>query len=367
MTLLIVFLLGTLLISFLCSLLESTLMSTPVSYITMMKEKGDKAAEVFMKHKLDIDRPIAAILSLNTIANTIGAAGVGRQATLLFGSAWFGAISALTTILILVFSEIVPKTLGTSYWKKFMGFSARTISALIFLMFPIVALIRLISKLMTKDGEETSVSRDEVTAMANIGTLEGVIEPEENKVIQNIMKLDNVLAYDAMTPRIVAVTAQENMTLKNFYKNENYLHYSRIPVYSDSPEYITGYILLSDALEGLADDKFDTRLVEMKRPISFFRDEDSLSTIWEDLLKKKEQIGLIIDEYGCFQGILTLEDIIETILGLEIIDENDQAIDMQQYAKERWQKRQKRFKANIVLPDDPVRTEEDGKKRGSGA
>ena len=141
------------------------------------------------------------------------------------------------------------------------------------------------------------------------------------------------------------------MTLKNFYKNDAYLHFSRIPVYADSPEYITGYILLSDALEGLADDEFDKRLVELKRPISFFKEEDSCGHIWEELLKKHEQIALIIDEYGCFQGILTLEDIIETILGLEIIDENDQAIDMQQFARERWERRQKRFRP-IVLPKE---------------
>jgi CBS domain containing-hemolysin-like protein len=165
------------------------------------------------------------------------------------------------------------------------------------------------------------------------------------------MKLDNVQACDAMTPMIVAMTAQENMTLKNFYKNEQYLHYSRIPVYADSPEYITGYILLSDALEGLADDEFDKRLKELKRPISFFHEEDSLSNVWDGLLKNHEQIALIIDEYGCFQGIVTLEDIIETILGLEIIDENDQAIDMQQFAKERWERRQKRFRT-INLPKE---------------
>ena len=187
--------------------------------------------------------------------------------------------------------------------------------------------------------------------MANIGAEEGVIDSDENKVIQNIMKLDNVKACDVMTPRIVAMTAQENMSLKNFYKNETYLHFSRIPVYGDSPEYITGYILLSDALEGLADDEFDKRLVELKRPISFFTEEDSCGHIWEELLKKHEQIGLIIDEYGCFQGIITLEDIIETILGLEIIDENDQATDMQQFARERWERRQKRFRT-IVLPKE---------------
>ena len=351
MALLIFYMLGTLGVSFLCSLLESVLMSTPISYITMRKEQGYRPAEKFLKFKSDPDRPLAAILSLNTIANTLGAAAVGRQATILFGSTWFGIISAMTTLLVLVFSEIVPKTIGTSYWKNLMGFVTSAISFLSVLMWPLVIMIRLITNLMTKDEDEATVSREEVTAMANIGAEEGVIDSNENKVIQNIMKLDNVKACDVMTPKIVAMTAQENMSLKNFYKNDTYLHFSRIPVYGDSPEYITGYILLSDALEGLADDEFDKRLVELKRPISFFTEEDSCGHIWEELLKKHEQIGLIIDEYGCFQGIITLEDIIETILGLEIIDENDQATDMQQFARERWERRQKRFRT-IVLPKE---------------
>lgn len=326
-------------------------MSTPLSFITMKKEQGSRVADKFLSFKTDTDKPLAAILSLNTIANTIGAAGVGRQATILFGSAWFGVISAITTLLILVFSEIVPKTIGTSYYKHLMGFTSRCISVLIILMYPLVLLIGVIGRWITPEDNEASVSREEVAAMANIGEEEGVLDKSENKVIQNIMKLDNVQACDAMTPRIVALTAQENMTLKNFYKNDTYLHFSRIPVYADSPEYITGYILLSDALEGLADDEFEKRLKELKRPISFFHEEDALSTIWEELLKKHEQMALIIDDYGCFQGIVTLEDIIETILGLEIIDENDQAIDMQQYARERWERRQKRFKP-IVIPED---------------
>ncbi len=351
MALLIIFLLGTLLISFLCSILESVLMSTPISFITMKKEQGYKPADKFMEFKTDTEKPLAAILSLNTIANTIGAAGVGRQATILFGSAWFGIISAITTLLILIFAEIVPKTIGTSSWKNMMGFATRTISFLIVILYPLVLLVGAVSRMMSKDEEEATVSREEVTAMANIGVEEGVIDSDENKVIQNIMKLDNVQAYEAMTPRIVATTAQENMTLKNFYKNDQYLHYSRIPVYADSPEYITGYILLSDALEGLADDEFDKRLKEFKRPISFFHEEDSLSSVWEELLRKHESMALIIDEYGCFQGIVTLEDIIETILGLEIIDENDEATDMQQFARERWERRQKRFK-RINLPND---------------
>jgi len=352
MVALIITLLLTLLISFLCSILEAVLMSTPLSYVSMLEDQGVKSATKFKKYKTNMDKPIAAILSLNTIANTIGSAIIGKQAAALFNSTGFGIMSALTTLLILVFSEITPKTIGTTRWRSLTGFAVRAINVIIILMYPFVILIQFVQKLFKGNEEESTVSREEVTAMANMGEEEGVIEENENKVIQNIMKLDNVMAYEAMTPRIVAATAQENMTLKTFYKNDNYLHYSRIPLWSDSPEYITGYILLSDALEGLADDNFDTRLKELKRPISLFDEEESLSDVWEKLLKNREQMGVVIDEYGCFQGIITLEDIIETILGLEIIDENDAATDMQQYARERWEKRQKRYQTNIVLPKD---------------
>ncbi|MCR5710314.1 MAG: CNNM domain-containing protein [Bacteroidales bacterium] len=349
-TILLLFLLGAMAISFLCSILESVLMSTPLSYITMREDEGFKPATRFMQYKEESARPLAAILALNTIANTVGAAGVGMQATKIGGDTLFGIMSAVTTILILVFSEIIPKTIGTSYYRNLMGFTTAVLRGLIVLMYPIVILIELVTRIVQKDDDEASVSREEVLAMANVGEEEGVIDEDENRIIQNVIKLDKIKAYDVMTPRVVAQTASENMTLKNFYKDKDYEHYSRIPVYSESPEFITGYILRSEALEYLAEDKFDMRLSEIKRDVTFFNDEVSVGKIWDALLAKKEQIALIIDEYGCFQGIITLEDIIETILGLEIIDENDEVSDMQQYARERWQRRAKRFK-EIQLPD----------------
>lgn len=342
MTLLLVFLLSAMCISFLCSTLESSLMSTPISYILMREDEGYKPATLFKQYKTDTERPLAAILSLNTIANTIGAAGVGQQATLLFGSRWFGLVSAITTILILIFSEIIPKTLGTTRWKSLMGFTAKTIRVLIILMFPFVKLIELISGLFTKKEQDATVSREEVLAMANVGEEEGVIEKDENKIIQNIIKLDNVKAEEVMTPRVVASTAPESMTLREYYEDDQFDHHSRIPVYAESPEYITGYVLRDDALENLAEDKFNMTLGEIKREMPFFNEEKSISDIWDSMLKQKSQIALIIDEYGCFQGILTMEDIIETVFGLEIIDESDEVTDMQQYARERWQQRQKR-------------------------
>ena len=317
----------------------------------MREEAGYKPAKYMKSFKTETDRPLAAILSLNTIANTIGAAGVGQQANILFGSKWFALVSAITTLLILVVSEIIPKTIGTTYWKKLMGFTARTIRVLIVLMYPFVKLIELIGRIIIKeDTEMATVSREEMLAIANVGEEEGIIEESENKVIQNVIKLDNVKASDVMTPRVVAAVANEKMTLRDFYKSDKYDHFSRIPVYSESPEYITGYVLRQEALEDLAEDKFNERLSEIKRDVPFFNEDTSISDIWEQLLKQKVQIAIIIDEYGCFQGILTFEDIIETIFGLEIIDENDQVSDMQQYARERWKQRQKRFKS-INLPE----------------
>ena len=340
MALLLLFLLGAMAVSFLCSILEATLMSTPISYITMREEEGYKPATRFKEYKQDPSRAIAAILSLNTIANTIGAAGVGSQATRLFGSQWFGLVSALMTILILVFSEIIPKTLGTTRWKSLMGFATVMIRGLIFLMYPLVLLIELLSGLITpEDTEEPAVSRDEVSAMANVAEEEGDLEEDENTIIQNLISMDEVKAFDVMTPRVVCEIAPESMTLKSFYKNKRYRHHSRIPVYADNDEYITGYILRMEALQLMAEDKFDLTLGEIRRDVATFDEDTTLDVIWDEMLSKDEQIAIIINEYGSFQGIITLEDVIETLLGSEIVDEQDTVRDMQQLALERWKKR----------------------------
>ena len=341
----------TVLVSFMCSILEATLMSTPISYLTMKEDEGNKSAKLLKKYKSDIDRPLAAILVLNTIANTMGAAIIGGLAARLFGSTAVGIVSAVMTVLILIFSEIIPKTIGASKWRNLTGFTARSISVLLVITYPLVIIAEWITRIVGSDDDEQTVSREEVSAMANIGEEEGVFEKSENKIIQNIIKLDDVKAYDVMTPRVVAAIAPEKMTLLQFYKDPAFNHHSRIPVYADSPEYITGYILRSEALEMLAGDQFKVRLGDIKRDITLFNEEVAISDIWEQLLKNKEQIGLIIDEYGCFCGIITLEDIIETIFGLEIIDEMDEVSDMQQYARERWERRQKRYR-QIELPDD---------------
>lgn len=355
MGLLIVFLLSAMTVSFLCSLLESTLLTTTLSYITMREEEGYKPAALMRRYKTETERPLAAILSLNTIANTIGAAGVGQQANIIFGSQWFGLVSAITTVLILVFSEIIPKTIGTTYWKSLMGFAARTIQVLVVVMYPCVLFIKWITRIFKRNSDEATVSREEVLAMVNVGEEEGVIEKDENKIISNVMRLDSIKASDVMTPRVVAKTAPETMTLREYYESDEYDHFSRIPVYNeDAPEFITGYVLRDDALEDLAEDHFQVTLGSIKRSMPSFEESSSLAEIFDAMLKQKSQIALVIDEYGCFQGILTLEDIIETIFGLEIIDESDDIIDMQQYARERWQQRQKKYKRVEIKPLPPA-------------
>ncbi len=353
MGLLLLFLLGAMAVSFICSVLESVLMSTSLSYINLREEEGYAPAKLMRSYKEDTSRPLAAILSLNTIANTIGAAGVGMQVTAVFGSKWFGLMSALTTILILFFGEIIPKVIGTTYWRELMGITARIIRVLIFVLYPLVLLVELISRMVPDNEDDPSVSREEVLAMVNVGEEEGVVDEDENKIFSNLMRLDSIHAYDVMTPRVVAKIAPENMTLRAYYDSDEYDHFSRIPLYNPTaPEYITGYVLRNDALEELTEDHFRKTLGGIKRPLPAFDQDLTLGTIFDSMLKQKSQIAQVIDEYGMFVGILTLEDIIETIFGLEIIDENDTVIDMQQYARERWEQRQKKYKRVDVKKDE---------------
>ena len=340
MSALLLYLFGALIISAVCSILEATLMSTPISYITMREEEGYKPATRFKHYKQESSRPIAAILILNTIANTIGAAGVGRQATLLFGSQWFGLVSAIVTILILVFSEIIPKTVGTNYWKSLMGFTTLGIRCLVFVLYPLVILVEWIQKRISPQRPETAVSREEVSALANVAEEGGELEEDENEIIQNLINMDEVTAADIMTPRVVAAIAPESMTVGRFYKDKRYLHHSRIPVYASDDEYITGYILRMEALQLMAEDKADVTLGELRREIASFPEDRPVDEIWDEMLEKNEQIAAVINEYGGFQGIITLEDVIENLFGSEIVDEQDVVSDMQQLALDKWKRQQ---------------------------
>lgn len=342
MGLLLFYLILSLSLSSLCSVLEAVLLATTTSFATLMEEEGHKSATLLKQYKADIDRPIAAILSLNTIAHTVGAAGVGAQAAVLWGSETVGIASAVMTILILVISEIIPKVVGATYWRQLALGTTRIIRVLIIITYPLVLLSELITRIFASEKNALSVSREEVQAMVNVGVEEGVFKAKENKVIQSFLKLGEVHASQIMTPATVVATAIETMTLQEFYEHgDERLHgYSRIPIYDVEEEYIKGYVLRAEVLEELSEDHFDKLLSELIRPILSFRDDEPVSNIWEKMLATKEHISVIIDEYGSMRGIVTMEDVIETMLGVEIVDENDEAVDMQDMAREKWQLQQ---------------------------
>lgn len=335
---------GALALSFLCSILEAVLLSTPLSFISMKENQGNKTATLMKQYKNNVDKPVGAILSLNTIAHTIGSAGVGAESIKLFGEEYFGIISAILTLLILVLSEIIPKTIGASYWRQLAMTSTKIIRILIFITYPLVILSELITKIFSPKGNQTTMSRDEVSAMVDVGTSEGIFKESESKIIKSCIRLSSVKAEQIMTPFIVVESANENLTVKEFYDLKSW-NFSRIPVYGSDKEYISGYIMKDDVLKELSDDNFNTTLFNLARPILSFREDDSAYCIWEKMLEKREHLSIIVDEYGCLRGVVSMEDIIETMTGVEIVDEDDVAIDMQAFAKEKSKALSQRRKA----------------------
>ena len=334
MGLILLYFLGALSLSFLCSVLEALLLSTPMSYISMRENQGSKTATLMKQYKNNVDRPVGAILSLNTIAHTIGSAGVGAESIKIFGEQYFGLISAILTLLILVLSEIIPKTIGASYWRSLAMPSTRIIRVLILITYPLVLLSELITKVFTPRGNQASMSREEVSAMVDVGTTEGIFRESESKLIKSCIALSGVKARQIMTPSIVVESACQDLTVKDFQAKQSW-SFSRIPVYAGDKDYITGYVLKDAVLKLLSEDQFHVKLSDLKRPILTFREEESVFQIWEKMLEKREHISVINDEYGGLRGLVTMEDIIETMTGVEIVDEDDVAVDMQALAKEK--------------------------------
>ena len=340
MILLLTYLFIALFVSFICSIMEAVLLSTSQSFLIVKHDLGKPWAKNFISLKSDINKPLSAILSLNTVAHTVGAAGVGAQAVIVFGEAAFGIVSAILTLLILVITEIIPKTIGARFWRRLAGISSYTIRGMIILTYPLVLMTVAITRVFTKGGLEQTGSREEVSALASIGFNEGMFHEKEYKIIHNLVRLKDVRVSEIMTPRVVVTTADENLLLKDFLQDVKFLNFSRIPVYSGEVENITGYVFRQTVFEKLAEDQFQLKLKDIKRDIVIVPETQVLLNAWEILLEKREHIALVVDEYGGTDGIVTMEDIIETLLGLEIIDEKDTIVDMQKYARERWRNRQ---------------------------
>ena len=272
--------------------------------------------------------------------STVGASIVGSLVYEVYGDALVGVFSTIFTFGILIFSEIIPKTIGSSYWRSLALPASAIISMMIFITFPLVWILEHLQRLISSNSNQVSVSREDISAMVSVATEEEVIEKDEKKMIQNLLKLDEVTAHEIMTPSVVVEMVPGSMSIKEFYDSDN--THSRILVYDEeNDEYVVGYVLRQEVLEKMAEDNFDAPLNDIIRPILTFGEEDTVADIWEKLLEKKEHISAVLDEYGSLRGIVTMEDVIETMLGQEIVDEKDEVVDMQEYAKDQWEKAQK--------------------------
>jgi len=346
------YILLALVFSFLCSVAEAVLLSITPSYIAGLRDKKPKLAAHLKKLKQDnVDQSLAAILTLNTIAHTVGAIGSGSKATVVFGSAWFGLFSAIMTLMILFLSEIIPKTIGAVYWRTLAGLTARFVRALIWTLYPLIKISETLTRLIAH-GKTTHVfSRDEFIAMADIGERDGKIDPHESRIIQNLFRLDSLTAADIMTPRTVISGLPQDMTVTAALDAKPSGTFSRLPLYETDLDHITGFILRDDLLLSKASDQGDVKLEELKREIKTVPDSMPLSNLLEFLLDQRQHIALVVDEYGGTTGLVTLEDVIETLLGMEIVDEMDRVEDMRALARRHWKKRAKALGLHVNADD----------------
>ncbi|WP_242203415.1 CNNM domain-containing protein [Aestuariivivens insulae] len=345
--------------SFLCSILEAVLLSVTPTFINIKKQEGKDYALTLESLKKDVDKPLIAILTLNTIAHTLGAMMVGIEAEKLpykvelFGINTVGIVSAIMTFLILVASEIIPKTIGATYWKSLANFASKT---LIILIFPLkwtglLWLLQLTTKLIGGKGHHGSVlSRESFMAMTDIAHEEGVFQENESIIIKNLLNFKQVFAKDVMTPRTVMKIEDETTTVEDFFNKNINLRFSRIPIYRGDPDNIVGLVLKDEVFKEMALDNGNKKLADIKRNIIVVNRNLSIPTLFEKLVESRNHMALAVDEYGSVNGLVTMEDVIETLLGLEIMDESDNVSDLQLLARKSWETRAK--KLGIFIDDN---------------
>ncbi len=338
--LLITYVLLALVFSFLCSVAESVLLSITPSYIQGQKENRPKHAALLKRLKQDnVDRSLAAILTLNTIAHTVGAIGAGAKATAVFGNAWFGLFSAVMTLLILFFSEIIPKTIGVIYWSKLVGPVSFFVNTLIVVLYPIVLISERLTKFIAHGKDINIFSRDEFIAMAQVGVETGQICSEESKIIRNLFRFASLKATDIMTPRVVISALAQDMKIIDSLKQVTHSPFSRLPIYRTHPDNITGFVLKDDVLISTAQKQSNEKLKTLKREILAVPGSVSLTALLELFLKDRQHIAIVVDEHGGTDGLVTLEDLIETLMGMEIMDETDNVENMRALARKQWVER----------------------------
>lgn len=328
--------------SFLCSVAEAVLLSVTPSYIEGLKEKRPRHAATLKRLKQDkVDQALAAILTLNTIAHTVGAIGAGAKATLIFGSAWFGLFSAGMTLMILFLSEIVPKTIGAVYWSKLTGPTVHFVKILMVVLYPIVWVSERLTRLIARGKDLHVFSRDEFIAMARVGEHTGHLHQKESRIIRNLFRFDSLKCRDVMTPRTVISAIPEDMTIREALAYLTQNPFSRLPLYKTDLDDITGFVLRDEILLFNAQGQFDDELKSLRRDILTVPESISLSSLLEKLLTNHQHIAIVIDEYGGTTGLVTLEDVIETLMGMEIVDETDNVEDMRALARKKWAERAK--------------------------
>lgn len=348
MTLLLLYVALAIGVSFACSVMEAVLLSVTPGYIGALERKGHPAGPRLRELKDEIERPLAAILTLNTIAHTVGAAGAGAQAAIVFGSAAVGVFSAVLTFLILILSEIIPKTLGASYWRRIAPPVARILPALVWLVWPLVILSLWLDRLLSReDARGATVSREEIAAMAEEGRRVGVVRESESRILERLFLFAELRAHDIMTPRTVVFALPAEAALEEVLEEHAAIPFSRIPIYRDEPGDVSGYVLKDDVLRRAASGEGDVRLEELRREFLVVPESLALPDLFERLVEEGELISLVVNEHGAVEGIVTMEDVIETILGREIVDEADSAEDMRELARRRWRRRAERMGIDV--------------------
>ena len=347
MELLILYAFVSIFFSFLCSILEAALLSFTPSFIKLKIKEGKGYATTLAEFKKDIDRPLIAILTINTIAHTVGAIMVGVQAEKAFGDGTnaVGIVSALMTIAILVLSEIIPKTIGATYWQNLGNFTAKTLNALIFPLkyTGVLWLMMLTTKMIGKSAHVSSMSREEFIAIADVAGEEGIFEENETTILKNLLVFRSIQAKDVMTPFTVAKIENEETKIEDFFNANRNLKFSRIPVFSESSNNITGFFLKDDLLEEMIDEKGPEPLKTLRRDLPAITADIPIPILFERFVKTRAHMAMVVDEFGNTIGLVTMEDIIETLLGLEIMDESDSVEDMQKLARKKWKERAKKM------------------------
>ncbi|MBN2158170.1 MAG: DUF21 domain-containing protein [Spirochaetes bacterium] len=331
-------------LSFLCSIMESVILSISRPYIRILLDSKKHYGSILKRMKDDINEPIAAILTLNTIAHTVGAAVAGAIAAELFGSRWMGLFSAILTLLILVLSEIIPKTIGARYWKLLSRPSAYLLRSLIFILKPLLVPMNFISRLFARADQGEQVSKAEIFNFMRMGYDQGVIEKSELMIMDNLLKLRDVRVKDIMTPRQVVEYLEPDQKIGDIRETVPGLNFSRIPLYNSRTNRIFGSVLRRDLMKLIHEKKFNKSIRSLSGKPEYIPDATSVLKLVKQFVKKGVHLGFVINEFGDYTGIVTLEDAIETLLGVEIVDEYDPVVDMRALALQKMAVRKKKGK-----------------------